>query len=176
MNNPSKHARIERERRFLLPEFPNDIDQSQFRSIDDLYITNTRLRLRRVTDSDYGTIDFKLTQKIPIDGARAQVTTVYLTEEEYEVLAMLPGRRLTKRRYRHSWGTTRYGVDAFAGPLHGLVLCEAEVGTDAALDLLAAPTVGCVEVTDALAFRGATLANAAPEATLESARRLIAGR
>ena len=64
MPTPHKYARIERERRFLLAQFPVDATSVRVRRITDSYIDGTNLRLREQID-DGETAIFKLTQKVP---------------------------------------------------------------------------------------------------------------
>ena len=50
MNLQLKYARVERERRFLVDQFPR-ADVARIRHIDDLYIDATNLRLRELRES-----------------------------------------------------------------------------------------------------------------------------
>ncbi|WP_235619180.1 hypothetical protein [Embleya scabrispora] len=122
--HPGKYARIERERRFLLAAPPAPADVTTTWAIGDRYLTGTRLRLRRVERPD-GSCEFKLTQKVPVvrPGAiQGLITNTYLSAAEYDLLATLPARVLSKTRF----GVPPVGVDVFDGPLRGLVLAEAE--------------------------------------------------
>ena len=92
----TKYARVERERRFLLLRVPAGpcIRRAE---ISDLYLSGTRLRLRRTveTTASARTTVRKLTQKIPAPGGGpGLITTMYLDEAEYEALATLPGARV----------------------------------------------------------------------------------
>jgi hypothetical protein len=49
---PGPYARVERERRFLLAHPPDAPDVVATRRITDLYLADTRLRLRRTRDED----------------------------------------------------------------------------------------------------------------------------
>src|SRR5215471_15228216 len=69
--SPHKYARMERERRFLIDQFPRDASIVRVRHINDLYIDGTALRLREQTESGLPTV-FKLTQKIPARANGAQ--------------------------------------------------------------------------------------------------------
>jgi hypothetical protein len=69
--------------------------------IADRYIDGTTLRLREQSD-DSGPTVFKLTQKIPARASGAEqgfITTMYLTKEEFGVLAHLSAQSLNKTRY-----------------------------------------------------------------------------
>ena len=118
MLEAGKYARYELERRFLVERLPPGTERSHL--IVDRYIVGTRLRLRY----DDGRVPpHKLSQKeapAPPDFAVTTITTIYLSPDEYEVLAVLPARELRKRR--HHLGS--YSIDVFEGELEGLVLAE----------------------------------------------------
>ena len=121
-----KYARPERERRFLLARLPPGEPIHRTR-IEDRYLIGTRLRLRRMTALDEpgrdGEVSCKLGQKIPApDGRPGLITNVYLSEAEYQALAIVPANEL--RKVRSSYPP--FGVDVFEGPLEGLILAEIE--------------------------------------------------
>ena len=93
-----KYAVVERERRFLVASLPDCVTRS--REITDRYLTGTRLRLREVRDDD-GTVVRKLGHKVRLTDGPGEVacTNFYLDEQEWELLAALPGRVLRKTRY-----------------------------------------------------------------------------
>jgi hypothetical protein len=75
-----KYARFELERRFLVPRVPEGITEDSGLSIDDRYIKNTRLRLRRMEPIQGGETIFKLGQKdvpAPPDFFRMTITNIY---------------------------------------------------------------------------------------------------
>lgn len=124
-----KYASIEWERRFLLDRFPREAVVTRVRRITDRYIEGTKLRLRQQSDSDGQTV-FKLTQKLgdKANGARQGfITSMYLTNVEFNVIAKLPAKVLTK--IRHS--VPPFGIDVFDGVLSGLVLAETEFNSAA---------------------------------------------
>lgn len=141
----SKYARLEDEQRFVVPRLPADASAPRF--IDDRYLDNTRLRLRRVRDG--ATTTYKLGHKVRPDPDRPSMvwhTTTYLDEAEYDLLVQLPGATLEKRRWSLSSGC----ADEFAGHLLGLVLVEGARPFD--------PRVPAAEVTDDDRFTGGALA------------------
>jgi hypothetical protein len=101
--NHGKYARVERERRFLLRELPEGLTRaSEHLQIWDNYITNTRLRLRKIRVPQTKEYTWKLTQKFapaPPDFSRTIITNIYLTEYEYEVLSVFEGNEIRKNRY-----------------------------------------------------------------------------
>ena len=152
----TKYARVERERRFLLLRVP-DGPCTQWAEINDLYLSGTRLRLRRTieTTATATTTVRKLTQKIPAPaGGPGLITTFYLDEAEYEALAALPGAGLTKTRY----SVPPLGVDVFAGALRGLVMGEIEFETADEEARFPGPAESALEVTLDERFTGGRLA------------------
>jgi CYTH domain-containing protein len=140
-----KYAKIERERRFLLAQFPSDATVVRNRRITDNYIEGTTLRLRAQGYTD-GTTTFKLTQKLPVRGNGAQqgfITSMYLTQDEFQVLAQLPAKKLTKTRF----SVPPFGIDVFDGLLQGLILAEAEFDSAVAAEALTVPSFAAGEVS-----------------------------
>ncbi len=157
MEPPHKYARIERERRFLLDRFPS-ADVVRIRRITDRYIDGTLLRLREQTD-DGGPATFKLTQKVPARASGAQqglITTIYLTKDEFGLLAQLPAKMLGKARY----SVPPFGIDIFEGALQGLRLAEAEFNSAAEAYALIVPDFILREVTNDERFTGGQLVRA----------------
>lgn len=151
----SKYARIEWERRFLLDHFPSDVSVTLVRRISDRYVEGTTLRLRQQSDGE-GQAQFKLTQKLPGGIVRAQqglVTTMYLSKDEFGVLAKLPAKVLTKTRH----SVPPFGIDVFEGVLSGLVLAEAEFNSAAEASALTLPPFIVREVSDDSRFTGGSL-------------------
>jgi CYTH domain-containing protein len=151
---PGKYARVERERRFLLAGAPESSSVSVSRVITDRYLTGTRLRLRRVDLP--GRCERKLTQKIPASrpgAVQGLITNTYLSAAEYDLLASLPAEVLSKTRL----SVPPLGVDIFDGELRGLVLAEAEFGTDEEARSFRPPSGSVAEVTDDARFTGGRL-------------------
>ena len=162
-----KYARIERERRFLLRRLPDGIDpHRRFRRITDIYIPNTRLRLRRVESDDGLKKEWKLTQKYR-DGDsppfQTVITNIYLSEAEYETLARLGGAILRKRRYQMDHDGRRFAIDVFEGELEGIILAEVEGATDDEIENLSVPPFAVQDVTGVEFFTGGRLACATRE-------------
>jgi CYTH domain-containing protein len=151
-----KYARIERERRFLLERFPSNLVAERIRQITDFYIEGTTLRLRELKDDD-GPRIFKLTQKIPARGSGARqgfITSLYLPENDFCVLAQLPSKKLSKTRY----SVPPFGIDEFQGHLEGLLLAEAEFESAADAENLIIPSFALHEVSTDERFTGGQLA------------------
>jgi CYTH domain-containing protein len=153
-----KYAQVERERRFLLNEPPSLTAATTTRQITDRYLTGTRLRLRLIHREDTNAEEYKLTQKVPSLGRGAiqgLITTTYLNRVEYDLLASLPAVVLTKTRI----SLAPMGIDVFRGPLEGLVMAEAEFGSDADCHSFVPPSYCVAEVTADARFTGGRLAH-----------------
>ena len=158
---PHKYARIERERRFLLAQFPQNVRVERTRRITDHYLEGTALRLREQVD-DNGLPLFKLTQKLANPGPGAQqgwITTMYLGEQDFRVLSQLPSRTLDKTRY----SVPPFGIDVFEGALKGLILAEAEFDSPSSADALEIASFIGPEVTNDGRFTGGELVRASRE-------------
>jgi CYTH domain-containing protein len=157
----NKYAHPERECRYLVCNLPTEImSRTDFRRIIDLYITGTRLRLRRIEDSNGLVIDRKFGQKYLKDGEfdSTLMTNFYIDEAEYQALSVLEGSKLVKRRYPYIFEQQKFSIDVFEGELSGLLLCEKELeeGENPPFNL---PSFVTREVTHEVFFTGGSLAN-----------------
>jgi CYTH domain-containing protein len=111
--------------------------------------------------SDGGPPLLRLTRKADVNSRTRLITSIYLPEDEFAVLATaLTGSRITKTRHRlHAPAGVDLSVDEFRGELAGLILAEAEFQTDEALSAFAAPSFAVREVTDDLEYTGGWLAS-----------------
>ncbi len=150
---------IERERRWLCRDVPLSL-VVETEAITDLYVTDSRLRLRESRPVGGGTPRLRFTRKADVDARTRLVTSIYLPEEEFAVLARsLPGVRLKKLRHRlrETQGVT-IAVDEFEGDLKGLLLAEAEFDTEERLSTFPMPEFALREVTDDPRYTGSHLA------------------
>ena len=172
-----KYERVERERRYLLSELPPGLKvNDRHAQITDNYLTNTRLRLRKVRWPATNEWTLKLTQKHapgePPDFSRTLITSIYLNEYEYEVLSVFEANEIRKNRYPYEHEGRKYSIDVFLGALHGLILAETEFDTDEELRDFPAPPFAAREVTRDELFTGARLV----ELTIDSLRAELARR
>jgi CYTH domain-containing protein len=156
-----KYARVERERRFLLRELPPPLTRaSRHTQIWDNYITDTRLRLRKVRVPETKEYTWKLTQKFtpaPPDFSRTIITNIYLTQYEYEVLSVFEGNEIRKNRYPFEHEGRAFSIDIFLGALWGLILAETSFETDEEMDGFTIPSFAFADVTRDEMFTGARL-------------------
>jgi CYTH domain-containing protein len=155
--NPA-YTVVEYERRWLCHDVPHEkVIRSE--RITDLYVAGSRLRLREARPIDGGPARLRLSRKADVDSQTRLITSIYLPEEEFAVLAAsLTGRRIEKVRHtlRSPPGVV-LSVDQFQGELDGLVMVEAEFD---AFELMAAfpmPDFAFREVTDDPRYGGGCL-------------------
>ena len=157
----SKYARVERERRYLLPDLPEGLTRADpHLQITDNYITGTRLRLRKVREPRTNKWTVKFTQKFapnPDDLSRTIITNTYLNALEAETLSVFNSNEIRKNRYYFEFEGRRFSVDMFLGDLFGLVLAEAVFETDEEMEGFAKPAFALADVTDDLMFTGGRL-------------------
>jgi CYTH domain-containing protein len=154
-----EYTAVERERRWLCRRVPRErIVRTE--AIADLYVTGARLRLREARPIDGGAPMLRLSRKADLDIHTRLVTSIYLPEEEFAVLAAaLPGDRVTKLRHRlRGLPGVMMMVDEFQGALDGLILAEADFRTPALLAAFPTPDFAVREVTDDPRFTGGSLA------------------
>src|SRR3954465_7511881 len=96
----AQYTAVERERRWLCREGPRAlVRQTLF--VNDLYVSDTRLRLREMRPSDGGAAMLRLTRKADVDEHTRLITSIYLPEGEFAILAAsLSGARIAKIRHR----------------------------------------------------------------------------
>lgn len=152
-----KYARLERERRWFVnvARLP-PLEPLPHKHIEDKYLTDTRLRLRKVTDGP-DTV-YKLCKKYGKTHSAEAIVNVYLSETEYGVLNAVPGHRLEKLRYAFEGGA----LDVFRGTLEGLFIFEVEFGSEREALSFTPPDFAAREVTDVLEYEGASLAEHGP--------------
>jgi CYTH domain-containing protein len=157
------YTQVERERRWLgratAGELPRElIVRSEL--ITDLYVTGTRLRLREARMIDGSAARLRLSRKADVDARTRLITSIYLPEQEFAVLAAaLPGIRIAKRRHRlRSPPGVLMSLDEFQDDLAGLVLLEAEFTSDQLMADFAVPSFAAREVTDDPRYGGGALA------------------
>lgn len=149
---------VERERRWLCREVPRRLI-ARTETIVDLYVTGTQLRLREARPFDGSPPMLRLSRKADVDARTRLVTSIYLPEHEFAVLAAaLPGRRLRKIRHRLvAPPGVVLSADEFQGEFSGLRMVEAEFDTEERMAGFAMPDFAIREVTDDPRYGGGHL-------------------
>jgi CYTH domain-containing protein len=145
----------EREQRWLLRCLPDGLTEPV--EILDKYFSASSLRLRRAKTAS--TVIYKLGQKVrqdPSTPSVTQMTTMYLSQAEFELLGQIEGATLSKTRWHWSVRDNVMSVDQFGDPLLGLVLAEIELPVDGVSPT--APPLTVVDVTVDDRFSGGRLA------------------
>lgn len=143
MTHP-KYSLPEVERRWLvetasLPEF--DIGSATV--ISDLYLSGTRLRLRRMDSPGEAPI-FKLVKKYgKVADHIEPITNLYLTEAEWRLLDALPGLRVRKQRIRYAGGS----LDIYSELEPRIVLFEVEFSSEETAAAYSPPPFAGREIT-----------------------------
>jgi len=156
-----RYARIEREQRWIAARVPGDAWRTA--EILDRYICATRLRLRRMETG--AEVVLKLGQKVridPLDPEVVKLTNMYLSSDEYDVMAALPAGELRKTRWHTTWNGTTVAIDDFHDRLSGLLLAEVEL--DPSDVRLPTPPFACRDVTGDDRFSGGAMAFASDAA------------
>jgi len=153
-----KYARIENERKFLLSPGDDVLMEMDLakRAILDNYIVGTHLRLREV-DKD-GEKIYKLTKKTPLSPGREEITTIYLSPEEYQLLSKLRAVVVSKLRFVMPYNELTIGIDSYATERDELLLAEVEFETEEQMRVFEMPIPYQTEVTGMEEFSGFTLA------------------
>jgi len=129
---------LENELSFLVRRLP-DLEGAVKKEIEQHYLSAgpSPLRLRRIGGG------FELTKKIDLDAGdmtRKEEITVPLTAEEFRLLRPLAVRGLAKtRHYLPLPGGLKAEIDAFHGPLEGLLMVEVEFPDEASRAAFAPP-------------------------------------
>lgn len=156
----TKYTRVEYERRFLVSPHADwkSAVEPHSKTFEDKYLHGTRLRLRRLTDSDTGRCLLKLNKKSESPSPYFQtVSRILLSPEEYELLSGLEGDPLKKVRYYCRYLGRVFSIDVFEGELEGLVLCETEAESLEELMSVQPPAYARREVTEDPFFTGGNL-------------------
>lgn len=159
-----KYAQVERERRYLLLGRVAGISPIRNLLIQDRYFDESTLRLRRIEEEGKSTV-FKLGQKIRVGEDRPLKiahTTMYLSENEFDLLAALPAKVLEKQRSIFPLGELHFAIDEFRGELAGLLMLEVDLGAEGSTHPVL-PFEELIEVTLDERFTGGELAGRSSE-------------
>jgi CYTH domain-containing protein len=160
-----KYSAVEIERRWLvhLPQV-GPLATLLRREIEDLYIAGTRMRLRKVR-AESETVIFKLGKKYGKgNGLSEQVVSVYLTEEEFNVMAAMPGAAVKKSRYTIAGGA----LDVYQNPNSGFAVFEVEFESETAAINYTPPSFTSQEITHDTKYSGYALSQTTDYPSVET--------
>ena len=153
-----KYAQVERERRWLVRDMPSNL-VVRSTAIEDLYLSDSQLRVRSVRDLSTDALLFKLARKADLAPSKRLITTIYLAAQEHRLLSQLPGARLSKVRHSiRCLDGTSASIDVFKGDLQGLMLAEWEFESDEVMEAYEPPDFVGPEVTADARYCGGALA------------------
>ncbi len=152
-----KYSLVERERKFLIDPLLVPVNGLAYKTITDHYITGTAIRFRKVVD-DQKTV-YKLTKKVPFGpGGETNITTIYLSEQEYALLNIFEAVKVQKVRYLMPLDPFVVALDKYANTNEELWIAEVEFTNLQDLDSFNMPLPFLKEVTLLEEFNGFELA------------------
>ena len=132
----------------FLPKSLPSLAGCESKEILDIYLPSTarhpHLRIRHSGEK------YEITNKEPItqgDASHQLETTIKLGSEEFDELAQVPGKRISKTRYFYKENGHTYEIDVFHGNLEGLVVVEIEFSSLQEKSEFRAPEWLLVEIT-----------------------------
>jgi CYTH domain-containing protein len=157
----TKTAQCELYRLFLIERLPEPLTPaSSHLQIFDNYITNTRLRLRKVRDPYNRSWTYTLQQHIyPAVGETGppKLSEIHLSESEYELFHPFEGREIRKNRYFHEVDGSTFTFDVYLGALFGLNMARVDLDSMKAVEDLVPPPFAIFDVTGDRFFAGDSL-------------------
>lgn len=150
---------IELERTFLLKYIPKGLEECEFKEILDIYIPADSIhpvtRIRKSGDK------FVITKKEPISGTDSSEQsehTISLTENEFNELSQIQGKRLHKNRHFYAHENKIAEVDVFLDKLEGLAVVDFEFSSRKEMEAFEMPDFCLAEVTQDKTIAGGMLA------------------
>lgn len=139
---------IELEKTYLAKFLPENLRNCKHKEIIDIYfpkhIAHPNLRLRKSGDQ------FEMTKKLLVnegDASHQKEHTIPLTEDEFNVLSMVEGKKVRKLRYYSEYKGRVAEVDVFQDDLFGLVVVDFEFETIEEKDAFEIPEFCLMDVT-----------------------------
>lgn len=150
---------LEIETTYLARSLPDGLQKIPFKEMTDIYIPvdskHPKLRLRKNGDS------YVMTKKSLVDPSDASTQieeTIRLSEDEYNALSSLDGKRVSKRRYKLGVAGKTAEIDVFQDDLAGLALIDIEFDSIEERDAFSAPDYCGPDVTQEDFIAGGMLA------------------
>jgi len=157
--NP-KYSLLEIERKWTVnkDKLP-DISKLKLIEITDKYFPGTRTRLRRMFDTETKDVKYKLTKKYgKITQQTEPLTTLYLSEFEYDLFNKLEGYVLIKSLYQYPYNGNVFLLELFIKPEVGFILMEVEASSEKIINELEVPDFVIYDVTNVKEYEGYSIA------------------
>jgi len=138
---------IELEKTFLAKTVPPDLKDCRHKEILDMYIPKSSrhptVRIRKNGDR------FEMTKKEPVedDASHQEEQTIILTEEEFNELMKLDGKKVRKLRYHYPYNGRMAEVDVFQDDLLGIIVVDFEFDTVEDKDAFQLPDFCSADIT-----------------------------
>jgi CYTH domain-containing protein len=157
--NP-KYSLLEIEKKWTINKDKlHELSNCKLIQITDKYFPDTRTRLRKMVDTETGDIKYKLTKKYgKISSQCEPLTTLYLSENEFNLFNELQGYILIKDIYRYTFSDTTFLVEFFIKPKVDFILLEVEAKTEIEINELIVPDFAETDVTNIKEYEGYSIA------------------
>ena len=138
---------IELEKTFLAKTVPSDLKECRHKEIIDMYIPKASrhpvIRLRKNGDK------YEMTKKEPVedDASHQEEHTIVLTEEEFNELLKVDGKKVRKLRYHYPYNGRMAEVDVFQDELLGIIVVDFEFDTIEDKDAFQLPDFCSADIT-----------------------------
>jgi len=145
------------EKRYLVKDVPEDLDEYPSEILEDNYIPPTSrhpiIRIRRIGNK-YFITKKKLLREDSKNFAKEE--TIILDKDEYNYLKDIPGKKLRKKRYQYKWNGRDCEVDVYEDDLKGLVIMDFEFDSEEEMIDFKKPDF-CIEIIDEECIAGGYL-------------------
>ncbi len=139
---------IELEKTYLVKELPENLKECRSKEVLDIYIPEEKehpnLRVRKSGEH------YEITKKEPVvkgDASKQKETTIIITEDEFDDLNKMPGKRVRKIRYFYEYKEMVSEIDVFQDDLGGLVVADFEFDNEEEKDRFEMPDFCLADVT-----------------------------
>lgn len=161
MQSNPKYSLLEIEKKWIIDKdnLP-DISTLQLIEVTDKYFPVTRIRLRKMFYNESNETKYKLTKKYgKISTQSEPLTTLYLSEFEYNLFNLLEGFVLIKNIYQYPFSGKIFLIELFKIPAVNFILLEAEASSEEEIDSQKIPGFVIKEVTNEKEYEGYEIAS-----------------
>lgn len=165
---------VELEKTYLAKYIPRGLTHYECAEVIDIYIPadsmHPKLRIRKNGRKH------EITKKQPVQGNDAShqmEQTIKITEEEFNALSNIAGKRIHKVRYYYPYNGRTAEIDVFQGSLEGLVLVDFEFTTTEDKDNFAMPDFCLADVTQEEFIAGGMLCGKTYENITDNLRKFV---